>query len=51
MSCIPFCYSCARPIDCGDNGLCIICLEKSIAENKIIQEAISKKERVDVSKD
>jgi NMD protein affecting ribosome stability and mRNA decay len=44
MSCIPFCYSCGRPIDCHDHGLCVICTEKTIEENKIIQAA---KERVD----
>jgi hypothetical protein len=43
MSCIPFCYSCGRPIDCYEHGLCIICQERNIAENKIIQQAMNEK--------
>ena len=32
MGCIPFCFSCGRPIDCTDAGMCLICREKLIEQ-------------------
>lgn len=32
MGCIPFCFSCGRPIDCTDHGMCLICREKLIEQ-------------------